>query len=111
MYVIESDTLGVKVEIELGDQSPGDVDNADGSVTLEDGSKWAFTLLTYQELGRLLLRRRYTGENLDGKYFTCPDLLLMSNPGALEAFAAVCDLVKRGAHSSVFTRVEEVEAD
>ncbi|GAA0900077.1 MULTISPECIES: hypothetical protein [Streptomyces] len=104
MYEISES--GLKVEIELGGDSPETVENADGWVELPNGEKWAATFLTYAEVGRILDRWSRTGEFLNGGYFVCSDLVMVRNPGAREMFNAVKDMVATGSHRGHLTRVD-----
>lgn len=97
---------GLLFEVELGSDAPEAVENADGWVTLSDGTRWSVTFLTYAELGRILGRWAESGECLGGRYFTCPDLVLTRTPGVATMFAAVKDLVANGDHELALQRVE-----
>jgi hypothetical protein len=45
------------------------VSNADVFVDLPDGSSWALTIVTIDEVRRLLARWKHTGEAANGSYF------------------------------------------
>ncbi|OLR91246.1 hypothetical protein [Actinokineospora bangkokensis] len=100
---------GVTLHVQLGDSSPGEVENADAWVTVPDGSTWTITFLTYAELGRLLAWWERTGESLSGLYFTCPDLVLTTRPGVEPLFEAVREMVARGEHESVLIRSDPLD--
>src|SRR5262245_55152049 len=104
MYEIAEGRL--KLQLELGEDSPEASENADGWVTLPDGTKWSATFLSHAELGRIMGRWRVTGECLNGGYFTCPDLVLIRSPGVQAMFAAVRDMVAKGDHELSLRRVE-----
>jgi hypothetical protein len=97
---------GIKVQIELGGDSPEAVENADGWVVLASGERWAATFLTYAEVGRIMDRWSETGESLNGGYFVCSDLVIIRRPGVREMFNAVRDLVATGSHRNILTRVD-----
>ncbi|MEU0511200.1 hypothetical protein [Amycolatopsis sp. NPDC006125] len=97
---------GVVLEVELGGDAPGSVENADAWVTLADGTRWTATFLTYAEIGRIMGRHRRSGEYLSGGYFTCPaDLVVLAEPGVRAMLDAVVDLVATGGHESVLHRI------
>ncbi|MDX3227039.1 hypothetical protein [Streptomyces sp. ME19-01-6] len=98
---------GLKVEIELGGDSPDTVENADGWVELPNGEKWAATFLTYAAVGKILEKWSHTGEYLNGGYFVCSDLVIVRRPGVREMFNAVRDLVETDSHQSFLTRVDD----
>lgn len=103
MYKIREEDL--LLEVELGENSPEAIENADGWVTLLDGTSWSATFLTYAELGRIMDRWRVTGECLDGSYLTCPDLVVIQSPGVRNMFSAVRDMVANGDHELSLRRV------
>lgn len=104
MYEISDGFL--TLQIELGEDSPEAIENADGWVSLPTGERWSATFLTYRELGRIMERWAGTGECLAGTYFTCPDLVVTRRPGVHEMFAAVRDLVSSGDHEMSLRRLE-----
>lgn len=97
---------GLRLRVELGVDSPETVENADGWLLLPDGSRWSATFLTYAELGRLMDRWAASGECLGGRYFTCPDLVLIRDPGTQKMFAAAKDLVASGEYEVTLGRLD-----
>jgi hypothetical protein len=97
---------GLKLEVEVGEDAPDASENADGWVTLPDGTKWSATFLTYAELGRVMDRWKVTGECLNGSYFTCPDLVLSRSPGFRACFQRVRDMVANGDHELSLRQIE-----
>ncbi|WP_346125708.1 hypothetical protein, partial [Micromonospora coerulea] len=57
------------------------VANVDAFVDLPDGSSWALTIFTVDEIRRLLARWKETGEVADGSYFWAVDQLIVPEPG------------------------------
>jgi hypothetical protein len=53
------------------------VANVDAFVELRDGSTWALTIFTLDEVGRLLARWKQTGEVANGSYFWVVDQLIV----------------------------------
>ena len=104
MYEISEE--GLTLQVELGEDAPDEVENADGWIQLPGEGRWSVTFLTYLELGRILDRWQATGECLNGSYFTCPDLVLTRRPGVREMFAAVREMVANGDHEMSLKRVE-----
>lgn len=104
MYRIVDEAL--ELQIELGDEPPEAIENADAWLILPDGSKWSITFLTYRELGRLMRRWATTGEYLGGAYFTCPDVVVVRDPGVTAMLAAVKDLVAKGEHELTLMKVD-----
>lgn len=80
-YRVPGDGWTIELLLEEG-ESPENVENTDGWVTVHGEGRWAFTLLTIAELNRLMARWQQTGEYHGGAYFTCPDLVLLRQPGA-----------------------------
>ncbi|MDT0471736.1 hypothetical protein AB0465_40515 [Streptomyces griseoviridis] len=104
MYEISEE--GLILQVELGEDAPDEVENADGWILLPGGERWSVTFLTYLELGRILDRWQATGECLSGSYFACPDLVLTRRPGVREMFSAVREMVANGDHETSLKRVE-----
>ena len=57
------------------------VANVDAFVDLPDGSRWALTIFTVDEVRRLLARWKQTGEVANGSYFWAVDQLIVPEPG------------------------------
>jgi hypothetical protein len=57
------------------------VENVDAFVDLPDGSSWALTVFTVDEVCRLLRRWQESGENANGSYFWAVDQLIVPRPG------------------------------
>jgi hypothetical protein len=91
------------------DDDPGAVENVDVEVTLGDGSRWAATLLTLDEIRRLMGRWKTTRECLDGSYFQCADLVIVERGGIEEATGLLGRLVDTGQIREVFVRVDVEE--
>ncbi|MCI8422434.1 MAG: hypothetical protein HFF50_02715 [Lawsonibacter sp.] len=52
-------------------------DNSDVIVTLEDGSRWGATFVTYRNVETLVAKNRQTGECLSGRYLDISHLVLV----------------------------------
>src|SRR4051812_3675072 len=72
------------------------VANVDAFVDLPDGSTWALTIVTVDEVGRLLVRWKETGEVANGSYFWAVDQLIVPVPGVAAMTAAIRELVRTG---------------
>lgn len=57
------------------------VANVDTVGDLPDGSRWALTILTVDEVRRLLVKWKATGDVRDGSYFWAVDQLIVPAPG------------------------------
>ena len=88
------------------DDDAAAVENVDVEVTLDDGSRWVATLLTLDEIRRLMERWKTTGECLDGSYFQCADLVIVDRPGIEAAADLLRRLVDAGHIRDVFVRVD-----
>jgi hypothetical protein len=88
------------------DDDASAVENLDVEVTLSDGSRWAATLLTLDEIRRLMERWKTTGECLDGSYFQCADLVVIERGGIQMATGLLSRLVDTGQIRDVFVRVD-----
>ncbi|WP_436534869.1 hypothetical protein [Actinoplanes sp. HUAS TT8] len=72
------------------------VANVDAFVDLPDGSSWTLTILTADEVGRLLIRWKDSGEAANGSYFWVADQLIVPAPGLPAMTAAIRELVRTG---------------
>ncbi|GAA3782813.1 hypothetical protein GCM10022225_83860 [Plantactinospora mayteni] len=82
------------------------VANVDAFVDLPDGSTWALTIFTVDEVGRLLARWRETGEVASGSYFWAVGQLIVPEPGVSAMIAAIRELVCNGDITSAGVRCE-----
>lgn len=81
--------------------------NVDMWLTLADGSRWTGTVFTLAEVERLMRRWRDTGEALGGRYFGCPDGLIVRDAGVEAIVDVVEHLVAEGEYSSVFQPIPD----
>ncbi|WP_426512947.1 hypothetical protein ACPPVO_21255 [Dactylosporangium sp. McL0621] len=81
--------------------------NVDAFVDLPDGSTWALTIFTVEEVGRLLARWKATGEVANGSYFWAVDQLIVPKAGVAAMTAAIRELVRSGEITSVGIRCDD----
>lgn len=77
------------------------VANVDAIVDLPDGSSWALTIVTIDEVRRLLARWNETGEVANGSYFWVSDQLIVPEPGVTAMTNAIRELVRSNELTSV----------
>ena len=82
------------------------VANLDAIVDLPDGSSWALTILTVDDVRRLLAKWQETGEAGCGSYFWAVDQLIVPEPGVPGMIRAIRELVRIGEIASVAVRCE-----
>ncbi|MET7962670.1 hypothetical protein ABZ356_12650 [Micromonospora zamorensis] len=78
--------------------------NVDAFVDLPDGSSWALTIFTVDEVRRLLASWKKTGEVANGSYFWAVDQLIVPEPGVSAMTIAIRELVRSGEIESVGVR-------
>ncbi|WP_433652061.1 hypothetical protein ACQP2C_06180 [Micromonospora zamorensis] len=78
--------------------------NVDAFVDLPDGSSWALTIFTVDEVRRLLASWKTTGEVANGSYFWAVDQLIVPEPGVSAMTIAIRELVRSGEIESVGVR-------
>ncbi len=83
--------------------------NADTFVDLPDGSSWALTIFTVEEVRRLLARWKESGEVANGIYFWAVDQLIVPEPGVPAMTTAIRELVRSGEIASVGVRCEGLD--
>jgi hypothetical protein len=81
--------------------------NVDAFVDLPDGSSWALTIFTVEEVRRLLVRWKETGEGANGSYFWAVDQLIVPEPGVSAMTTAIRELVRSGGIARVGVRCED----
>jgi hypothetical protein len=77
------------------------VAHVDVFVDLPDGTTWALTIFTVDEVAGLLARWKDTGEAANGSYFWVVDQLIVPEPGVAAMTAAIRELVRTGEITSV----------
>jgi hypothetical protein len=80
------------------------VANVDAFVDLPDGSAWALTMFTVDEVRRLLALWKESGEVANGSYFWCTGGLIVAEPGVRAMAAAIRELVRTGEIATVAIR-------
>lgn len=105
--LMEVQLAGAVATFMLGaDDDAAVVENVDVEVALDDGSRWAATLMTLAEIGRIMNRWRETGECLDGSYFHCADLVVIERGGVEAAAGLLSRFVTTGQIREVFVRID-----
>jgi hypothetical protein len=87
-------------------ESDQSVANVDAFVDLPDGSSWALTIFTVDEVRRLLADGKKSGEAGDGSYLWAIDQLIVPEPGVPGMIRAIRELVRTGEITSVGVRCE-----
>jgi len=82
-----------------------EVCNVDVFVTLEDGSRWAATVFTVAEVGRLMKLWAGTDEALGGRYFWVSDGLIVRDPGIDSMTDVIAGLIESSEFSEIFQLV------
>ena len=66
----------------MGDaEDPHSVNNVDAEIVLPDNTRWSATFITLDAIKRIMDRWHDSGEHMNGKYFVCPDLIIVSTGG------------------------------
>ncbi|MFD9944667.1 hypothetical protein ACFWYW_15390 [Nonomuraea sp. NPDC059023] len=76
--------------------APETADQADATITLPDGTRRYATFMTLGVVRGIMDRWEETGEQLSGRYFSCPDLIIIRKPGFASMIAAIRDMVASG---------------
>jgi hypothetical protein len=78
--------------------------NSDVLVTLADGSQWAATFFSYQNIQTLRDGNRASGECLGGRYLWASDMILIEEVTRERVEEVVADLIASGDFQRVFER-------
>jgi hypothetical protein len=89
------------------DTTEESVASVDAFIDLPDGSSWALTIFTVDEVRRLLTRWNETGEVGNGSYFWAVDQLIVPEPGVPAMTTAIRELVRSGEIASAGVRRED----
>lgn len=82
------------------------VANVDAFVDLPDGTTGALTIFTVEEVRRLLVRGKETGEFANGSYFWVVDQLVVPEPGNPAMTEAIRKLVRSAEIAAVGGKCE-----
>jgi hypothetical protein len=82
------------------------VENVDVVLTLEDGSRWSATVLSLAEITVLMERWRESGEHLSGRYFACPDLVIVREPGVATIAEVFGEILRTGGPEGILLPIE-----
>ncbi|MFD5919621.1 DUF4279 domain-containing protein [Kitasatospora sp. NPDC058201] len=94
-YRVRNDDFEVRFLLDPYEDLDG-VCNADAEVLLPDGSRWGATILTVDEVGRLMNRWDGTGEALGGRYFSCSDGVIVRSAGIAGMVDVIVGLLETG---------------
>ncbi|MEV4059524.1 hypothetical protein [Nonomuraea dietziae] len=75
---------------------PEVADQADATITLPDGTRRYAQFMTLGVVSGIMDHWRETGEHLNGRYFSCSDLVIIRQPGFASMVAAIQDMIASG---------------
>ena len=101
---VEEPTFVVRFLLDPRAGTADSVENVDAFVDLPDGSRWALTIVTVEEVRRLLAAWKITGEVANGSYFWVVDQIIVPAPGLAAMTAAIRELVRSGDLASAGVR-------
>ncbi|MGI5182640.1 hypothetical protein ACQEVZ_40935 [Dactylosporangium sp. CA-152071] len=104
---ITEPTFAVRLFLDSTIDTEESVANVDAFVDLPDGSSWALTIVTVDEVRRLLALWKETGEVADGSYFWAVDQLIVPEPGVSAMTRAIRELVRSGEIAVVGVRCKD----
>lgn len=89
-----------------GGEDPDEVENVDAEVRLADGSRWSATIVTLDQVDRLMASWVGTGEYGVGSHFWCSDGLIVREPGVGNMTRVLAWLHDEGELRSVLNRLD-----
>jgi hypothetical protein len=104
---VEEPTFVARFLLDSETDTEESVANVDAFVDLPDGSSWALTIFTIDEVRRLFAVWKETGEVADGSYFWAVDQVIVPEPGVAAMIAAIRELVRSGNIASAGVRCDE----
>jgi hypothetical protein len=105
-YLVRTPSLEITFFVG-GGEDPDEVVNVDAEVRLADGSRWSATIVTLDEVDRLMARWAGTGECGGGSYFWCSDQLIVRESGVGNMTRVLASLHDEGELGSVLSRLED----
>jgi hypothetical protein len=82
--------------------------NVDAEVRLADGSRWSATIVTVAQVEHLMTQRwSVSGESLGGRYFWCPDGLIVRDPGIDSMTHVLAGLLESGEFAQILQRLDD----
>lgn len=81
------------------------VRNVDIELIEPHGPRWSATVLTLDEIARLMTTYRESGECLFGSYFRVPDLLIIDQPTLESLVEVISGLLRDGSHAFELSRL------
>ena len=95
-YRVRTDLFELRV-LAARDEDLRALNNVDAEVWLADSIRWSATILTVGEVQRLMSQRwPETGEYSSGGYWSCPDGLIVRDPGLDSITGVVAELIDKG---------------
>lgn len=82
------------------------VENVDAEIKLPDGTRWSVTFMTLREISRIMDRWSETGENQGGRYFQCPDLVIVREAGVSAMVGALEGILAMGGPDGILRRLD-----
>ncbi|MEV5494715.1 hypothetical protein AB0M50_04865 [Nonomuraea fuscirosea] len=88
---------GFEVDILLdGNVDAAGLEVGDSIITLPTGERYSALLITLNQISRIMDRHRQSGENLSGRYFGTPDLIVVREKGVAAMVDVIRDIVTSG---------------
>jgi hypothetical protein len=87
-------------------EDPESVDNVDVFVDLNDGSRWSATIITLGQVEVIMARWTESGEALGGRYFWCPDRLIVRDPGISNMTQVLTGLIESDEFTQILHRLD-----
>ena len=105
-------TTDYRVTVFWGDESPearaaAEAAGIDVEVALSDGSRWSATFFTLANIEALMEKDSRTGENHDGLYFYCTDMIIVRQLDQETIEATIADLLDESSFESAFQLLRE----
>ncbi|ATY11716.1 hypothetical protein CU254_15535 [Amycolatopsis sp. AA4] len=107
-YVVRTSAFDAKFLVG-GGEKPDEVDNVDVTVHYPDRSRWSATVLTLDEVDRVMRRWESTGECAGGSYFAVPDGLIVREPGVRNMAAVLIAMHDGGELNSYLMRLADYD--
>ncbi len=108
MAGLDGGTYSIHVHHGLDGVDPAD-DNIDVEVTFDDGSRYAATFFTLENLRSLFEKNERTGEFVGGLYLWASDMVIVRELTEASIAETIADLIKKLYFDIAFQKLEELD--
>lgn len=81
--------------------------NIDIEVTLDGKTRFSATFFSIESIGKIIEKNKQTGENKNGLYFFCSDMIIVEKISKVVIEETVSDMVKKNILQFHFSKLDD----